>query len=359
MLRRPWLPRGVLPPLMILTLAPAGALRADSITFGQVPYEGVHVDRIEGGEIYFLLDGEAKDRPLSDVTTMTLDDQPQFNTAENAYQQKQWDAAAVGYSRAMGATDKDWLKDFIAPRLLDAANQSDRFDQAVAAWIRIAAGDAGNAVSLKPTPPPGETAKLDAAASELQDAVTANIGPSRRLMLGLLLEVQIARQDTQAAHALAGQLQAEESAAASDAGGAQSVEQETHLALARAALGDGKFDDAIAQIDSAAALMTDPRYQADSLFVMAQGLEGKAAGAQAWEDAALAYLRVYVHFPDGPASLHAAASLIEAAGIEEVHLQEPGAALRLYQKVVNEYKDSPEAGQAAREITRLSAAGGH
>src|ERR1700722_19779735 len=104
-------------------------LNADSLTLSDgLVYDPIRIDRVADGKIYFHINDELRDKPVADVVTFKLDDEPDFSAADSAYQQKQWSAAADGYSRAIAATDKDWLKDFIAPRLLTAGNQTHHFD---------------------------------------------------------------------------------------------------------------------------------------------------------------------------------------------------------------------------------------
>jgi hypothetical protein len=339
-----------------LFLALAGPLWADSITTtGGFTFDGVQIERIDGGQLYYHFQGDLKTKDVADIATMTLDDETDFNAAESAYQQKHWDTATDGYMHELSATDKEWLKDWIAPRLLDAANQAGRFDVAVSAWTRIVAQDASLGAKLRPALPKDQDSSLGTAANELNDAAQSAKGPSRRLMLGLLLDVDTARQDTDAANAVAKQLQQGETDTAPAASDMNTAEQDTRIALARAALNDGKYDQAIAAIDAAAGLLTDPGKQSDALFMRAQALEAKAAAAgksDDWKDAALAYMRVYVHFRD--ADGRAAEALMKTAQIEETDLHEPSAALTLYQKVAGEYKDTLEARQATQEAARLA-----
>jgi hypothetical protein len=343
-------------------LGAASLARADSIVVSGVTYSGIHIDRIEAGQIYYTLNGDFKSRSSADIVTMQLDDSPDFNAAETAYQSKQWSAAADGFGRLLDSTDKPWLKSWIAPRLLDAAENLNRFDMVVTAWITIARNDPGVAAKLRPGLPGTGSFDLNAIARQLDAASQSSAGLSQQLMLGLLLDVDMARQDSAAAATVANELR--QSAPAADAAAIdpaiiQSVEQETRLALAAAALNNRQYDQAISIIDTSAALIVDPPRQSQALLIKAQALEAKAAASgdkDAWKDAALAYMRVYVHFRDGPGAVHSPQALMKAAQIEEAHLSEPRAALTLYQKVVNEYKDSLEAAQATPEVNRLAAA---
>jgi tetratricopeptide (TPR) repeat protein len=346
----------------LLSLLIARPLRADSITINTLNYPGVRIDRIEGAQVYYSLNGDFLNKPVGDLVTMSLDDEPDFNAAETAYQQQQWSAATDGYIRAMAGTMRQWLKDWMAPRLLNAANQAGRFDAAVAAWVHIVGQDPAAGAKVRPVLPKTATPDLATAARELNDAAKLAQGDSqvesRRLILGLLLEVQTARQDSAAADAVAQQLQAlpppRSAAPAIDA-----IERETGLAVARTDLNNHQYDQASALLDSVLPGISDPVEQSQGLLLKAQILEGKAAAHDTpdnWKDAALAYMRLYVRFPREPA---APGALVKTAQIEETHLHEAQAALTLYQKVVNEYKDTVEAGDSSSQINRLSAAATH
>jgi hypothetical protein len=354
--------------LSILVLACfAARLNADSLTLaGGLAYDPVRIDRIDNGKIYFFVNDEPRDRPVTDLVTFNLDDEPDYSAAETAYQKKDWAAATDGFSKALASTDKDWLKDFIAPRLLAAANQAHRFDAAITGWVQLNDHDPDAAASLRPSVPAAPDPQLAVGARELEDAAKLATGPARRSILALLLDVQTARQDSAAATAAAKALEDDQPVAPptgpAAAGPAELAEQDALLVTAHAEFSDGKFDQAASVIDAAKARFTDPVHQAQALFLKAQILENKATGsdnADVWKDVALTYLRVYVHFPDGPASLHSAQSLMKAAQIEQSRLQEPAAAMILYQKLMNEYKDTVEARQAASLSAGLAARQGN
>jgi TolA-binding protein len=336
------------------------AARSDTIAFSNgLSYPGVQIDRIAGGQVYYRLDGDLMNKPAGDITSITVDDVPDFNTGESAYESGNYPAAAESLGRAISSTDKPWLKAFIAPRLIDAASHTGQFDLAVEGWVALALQDASSAASLRPAIPVGSTtggpnSALDAAAAELADAGKSAQGDAQRLILGLLLDVQSARGDNDAASAVAQQLTALTPAGGSSGSPDALVAQHARLALARTALYNKEFDKAAGLIDDNADLMTDSAVQADALFIKAQALEGEADSSDRWKDAALAYMRVYVNFRDGADSSHAPESLMKVAEIEETHLGEPLAALTIYRKVAAEYKDTAAAQDAATEIARLT-----
>jgi hypothetical protein len=335
----------------------AGRLRADTLTLttGQT-YNDVQITGIAQGRIDFTLDGRPQSKPAADIADMMLDDEPNFNAAEAAFELKQWSSAADGFAAAISATGKPWLAHWMALRMLQSANRAKRFGAAVSAWLRIVADDPAAAVANRPVLPPARSQALAAAAEPLQRAASSAAGPARRLILDLLLKVQTARGDRSAARPVAKDLQAGPSLAGLPAP-LPEAEEQIRLDLARFALDGGRFDQAVSLLDQAEPLMTDPGKQAQALMLRAQALNaaaahaGASASAAAWADAALAYMRVYVHFHNAPA---APAALMAAARIEQDHLHDPPAARTLYQKLASEYKGSTQARQAEAAVSRLA-----
>jgi hypothetical protein len=115
-----------------------------------------------------------------------------------------------------------------------------------------------------------------------------------------------------------------------------------------------------ADIKSAAGQLTDPKDQAQALLILADAKAGIArVGAgdapAAWQDAALAYMRVVAHFKDNPApplAIPVSQALLKTAQIEE-RLKDPQAARQLYQEVATTYPQTTAAAEARTALTRL------
>jgi tetratricopeptide (TPR) repeat protein len=344
--------------LIAVVLYGPAPLWADAIKLRDgLTYDGLHIDRVEEGQVFYNLNGQDQSKPVTGIVGLSLDDEQDFDAGEAAYELGKWDAAVQGYLTALASTQRPWLKDWIAPRLLDAAGRAGRFDAEVSAWIQMVSQDPTPAVKFRPIVPQTDSTQMAAAALTLNDAAGPAQEPGRRLMLGLLLDVQLARQDWADADVVAKELDLDRVNSSTPADAAQ---QRIQVSLARLALEEKDYDKAAAIINAAAPILTDPQQQAEALFAKAQALEGIAAKrglADDWKDAALAYLRVYVHFPTGVGSEHSAEALLAAARIEEVDLHEPRAALTLYQKARSQYGQSPMAAEAAQAVNRLRAAG--
>src|SRR2546421_653271 len=106
----------------------APALRADSVwvTSGThtVQYEQGKIVRVDQDQFVFRTpQGNESIQPASRVSRLAIDDEHSLTAAEQARAAAQWDIATDGYSRTLGATDKAWLKDWAALRLLESAGK--------------------------------------------------------------------------------------------------------------------------------------------------------------------------------------------------------------------------------------------
>jgi TolA-binding protein len=129
------------------------------------------------------------------------------------------------------------------------------------------------------------------------------------------------------------------------------------LGSARAALESKDFGKVIRDITAGAAGFTQPRDQAAAMFYLAEARAGLAAQKNdpaAWQDAALAYMRVVAHFKDAAGSPYVARSLLRTAEIHE-RLNDPAAARSLYEQVVRQFPGDPDAGAAAAGVEKLKA----
>ena len=321
-----------------------------------ITYDDVQFDHIQAGQIYFQFNGTLISRPLSEVTSISLSDNDDFNNAEIAYEAHQWDQAVDGFTKVLANTQRAWLQMFVAPRLLDAANHAKNFPAAVTAWIEIAQADPATALKSRPPVPNTPGPSLDAAAQALDAAQSATLGDARPLLLGLLLDVDVARKDSNAIRTVAQELTTALGHSDPSADEAlREVEITSQMSLARSALGSGNYTEVRQHIGQIAPLLTAPNDQSNALYLVAQAAEATAASTQDWQDAVLDYMRVYVHFRTGPGSDHSAAALLKAAMIEQNHLSEPAVAQRLYAKVASEYKGTPEAAAAQQAADQLKA----
>ena len=348
----------------------AGRSRADSVTIqkagdqNSVTYSDVKITNIHGAAIVFTTSsGTSVKTDLSTVTTMTIDDEPQFNQATKDYAANNYTQAVDEFDQTIQSTGKSWLKAYCEPLFTDAANKAGRFDKAVEGFIWLVQNQPDVASVHRPPAPGPDTASLDGIAQSLSDAADASgmSNQQQSMLLGLLLDVDRARNDTQAIDFVASKLKklsGDSGTPSSDAAGIALAD--ARLTEASNALSGKNFDQAISIITSAANLFADQRRQADALYILAQAHEGQAQtkdNADTWRDAAIAYMRVVANFKDAPGVPHVADSLLATAMILESHLNQGPKAMKLDQDIQSQYAGTHAADEAAKQLARLQAAG--
>jgi tetratricopeptide (TPR) repeat protein len=327
-------------------------------------YSDVKITDIRLGHIEFTTSaGNDVVKDLATVVAMSIDDEPQFNQAEQAFAANQFDRAVDGFDQTIQKTDKTWLKAYCQPLLADAANKAGRFDKAVQAYVYLVINQPATAAAHRPTVPPAGSAYLDGAAQSLSNAAdTANLSIQQQVaILSLLLDVQRARNDAPAIDVAASRL----AKIVGDSGNptadvASLALADAKLTEAASALARKNYDQAISIITAAGNLFLDPRRQADAMYILAEARDGQTQGKNdpdAWKDVAIAYMRVVADFKDAAGAPHVAQSLLATAAILENHLNQPGKAMRLYQSVRSQFPQTPAADEADKQLARLQAAG--
>ena len=304
--------------------------------------------------------GTESRRPFGSITRIQLDDDPNLNAAEEAYANGKWDVATDHYLKTLRGTTKDWLKQWVGQRLVDAAEKSGRFDAAVAGFIArvmLSPADPGR----KPTMPDEKSAYLSQAVKDVQTALSNPkiTPPQRQALLSFQLDLHRARKDQRAAAETHEQLLKIGAVDANDPA-AQAALGRLKLDVAAVALDGKQYQKAIDEINASRALFTDAHSQATALLLLADaryGLAQQKNDPQLWQDAGLAYMRVVAHFKDHPDRPHVAVALLRTAEIHE-RLNEKDAALQLYQQVAQQFNDDPAGPKAKAQVDRLKAAGG-
>src|SRR5688572_2180576 len=115
----------------------------------------VKVEKVENGVLTFrsISSDRLTERPLEEVARISVDGENVFNQAEEAFYAAKWDAAATAYQRAIGTTNKQWIKDRASLRLVAAAEKSGKFSAAVAGWAALMARDPATAAKHRPQVP--------------------------------------------------------------------------------------------------------------------------------------------------------------------------------------------------------------
>jgi TolA-binding protein len=324
-----------------------------------VPLEGVKVEGVEDQSIRFTTAaGVSNSKPLDHVPQIRLDDEPAFTAAEDAFAKSDWAAAADSYRKAIAGSSKDWVKDRASMRLVEAADKSGNFGDAVAGFIELMKTKPALAAEHKPTIPKNQPAQLDPAIALVkQESIDPKLTADQKtVLLNYLLEMYSAKGDSASAQAVIQQL-GKAMPADANSPEARRIQADSKLAEAKQEVTQRQFAQAIHTLESSGNLFTDPMQQAEALYVIAQAKAGAARpdDPDQLKDAALAYMRVVAVCKDIEGKPHVADALFNTAGIEE-KLKNLKEAIALYTQVADEFKASPLAAPAVQNAARLGTA---
>src|SRR4051812_15681930 len=189
----------------ILVLPPA--TRADTLWVGSgggtgaIQIANAKITRVEKDQIYFLTSGREASRELGKVQRLNVDNEPALNAAEDAFAIGKFEQAVDLYQTVVRATNKPWIKDFSAARLLEAGNKSGRFDATAAAYVGLVLKDPAAAQQARPQiPATGRPPQLDAAVGAVNAAMGAAgaTDEQRIALLTFLVDLHRARKDAAA-----------------------------------------------------------------------------------------------------------------------------------------------------------------
>lgn len=342
----------------------AGAARADSLwvssargdaaATGAMEYAKVKILRIDDTVAVFANPaGRESDRPVEDIVRIAIDDEPALNTAEESFIAGKWEPAIDGYLRTIQSTQRNWLKGYAARRLLTAAEKAKRFDAAATAYVAAILG--GGKAPPKPAMPDAKSTYLATAVKEVDAALqSAKLSADQRqALLSFLLDLHRTRDDQKGMADVLEQMVKAGAVAANDPAAAGALAR-MKLDVAAIAIDGKQYKKAIDAINASRSIFTEPKDQAQALFLLAQAQEGLAGeDPTALHDAALAYMRVVAHCKDVPGKPHVVQSLMNTASILE-RTKNHMAALELYEQVAAQYPDDPAAAAAREHAQRLS-----
>lgn len=333
---------------------------ADSVYVQGLSYDNVTITGVSHGQIDFTsASGNAAARDLAKVQRIHVDGENALNDAEDAYVSGKFSDAVDGYLTTTHSTTKDWLKDYVATRLVDAGNKANRFDAVTTAYIAMVQKNPASAAHFRPQMPAADSTYLDTAISQVNDALAASGLTDEQSVALLQFQVDLynTKKDAQGADAAEAKL---DQILAKDPNNpvAAQANARRKLQAATAALAARKFQEAISDIESNKQLFTDPAQQDEAMYTIAEARMGLVAGGSdptALKDAALAYMRVVADFKDLPGKPHVADSLLKTGQIEE-QLAEPDVAARVYQQVAEQFPSDPAAAVAKADLDRLKSA---
>ncbi len=318
-------------------------------------FDRIRVKNVEGGQIHFYTSGgNLTSRPMSQIARIVLDDEPVFSAAEEAFAAGEWEKATSGYQQAIKRSRKEWVRDWSAARLAEAAGKSGNFVAAVEAWLTLAEKNPEMGAQSKPALPAAGSGQLDNGAKLLERALNDAKLPKNQqnLFYTYLLEIQRQRGDTKALNETLEKMIKSGVGDLNDPA-AKRAYAEMKVSQARAALDAGKVDQALAEINDNKGLFVEPAQQAQAMYVLAEASYaklGEKPDPAALKDAALAYMRVVANFKDLPDRPHVADSLLKTAQIQH-RLGDDKTAAAVCQQIIRDFPGDPAAGRA-RELMR-------
>ena len=333
------------------------AVRADTVWLrsgtaaNALERPNVKVEKIENNLLFFRSSQSDRvtERPLDEVVRIAADGETVFNAAEEAFAAGDWDKAAAGYQRSATTNVRQWIKDRSSLRLGASAEKSGKFATAVAGWVALLGRDPTLAAKYKPQIPAGaKPGSLDPAVAEVEKALNDTRLPAgpRQTLMAYQMELARANGDVKRAQSIGTKITA--------AGGQGGATPELALQLAFLALEQKQYEQAVKEIEGAAAVFNDPEQQTEALYCLAEAKAATAKDEASTKDAALAYMRVVARAKTARLnSPRVPDALLKTAALEE-KLGAAKEALLLYQQVADEFKGTDAATRAVEAVARLS-----
>ena len=348
--------------IIAAVLGITSVLRADTLwlkseTSGKPlpPLAGVKIEKIAKGDsaedlFYMLPGGQERNKPLEMVLQVKVDDEPALTSAEAAFAAGDMKTAAADYRKAM-TSSKPWVKRRADARLVLAASKSGDFGDSVLVFLSEVQKSPDVAAKSKPQLGAATPQQLDAAIASVRNAAKDAKVEQKQVLLPFLIELYNAKKDTASAQQAMAELTKLNPAVANTAE-VKKAKVELVLDEAKQALTQKNYANVVNQIESNAALFTEPPQQAEAMWMLAEAKSATAADDSALKDAALAYMRIVANFKVLPNAPHVPDALFKTAEIEE-KLKDTKTAAALYNQVAADYKDLPIAQTAKQRADAI------
>ncbi len=333
---------------------------ADTVWIGDSMNDSIKVDDVkvedpkEDKLAYLTAQGTPTSKAFSKLQRISIDGETNFNSAEEAYANKDYDSALTAYQAVLGSGSKPWMQVRAASRVIAVAKVKNRYDAEIAAYVALLQSDPAVAAASKPSEPPEHSQYLDPALASISKALDNSklASAQKSTLLNLQLQIDQTKGDTAQVQATLQQLVAL-------GGGNDSMKATLKLANANVAYASKQYSQAISDIEQNKQLFTEPDQQVDALFVLAQAkyaVDGDKTDPEVLKDLALNYMRVVTFSAPLAEQPHMAESLFQTAAIEE-KLKDNTAALQLYSQLAGNraLASSPFKAKADAAISRLRA----
>ena len=337
-------------------LAVSGVAAGDEINVGGLTRRGTIVGVDDGQVVYRSSGGAERTVSLAEIESISLEGQSEFNAAETALAEGQFDQAIRNYTVAGGAARDPWVRQLIDLRKMQALDGAGRLDEALRLWQQTVGRGAasGNMLALMPATlaPAGSDANaaaIDLLAAAMGDSIETDTDQAiARLLLRLY---QLEGLDAEAEQLLA-MFGGEDDAPVV----VERIEGDLgqRLGRARAMLDRPGGPDRVIETITADLNLYDTDLLPEALLVLgyasqrvAEAGEGEDAQA-ALVQAGLSFMHVATFFPR---SSVAGEALYQAGRVNQA-LGDRLAARRAYEAVVSGYSENAAAAAAVAAATK-------
>ncbi|MBN1491916.1 MAG: hypothetical protein JXA69_18535 [Phycisphaerae bacterium] len=295
---------------IVLGVAVAPAAADEIRTTSQARYAAVRIEDVAEGKLFFRdVQGRVVNRPLADVAELTITGWEPFNRAEAALAQKQYRQAMRDYQALLdetepagpGAGRPKHRRELVLARLLVACDAEGRFDRAVDCFIMLCNSWGEAAAPLVPRNVPSDQSSFHVIAVNNLNAALATSGERASAAPLRRLHATLTGQPTT-------QPTAETRQSETDA---ERLSQRLTERLDRITkwFEAGRLDEAEASVRTG--LRGEAiEHHAVLYYWLGRCQEAGAKTNEAMLNAALAYMRVAIHYPD---NRHAAECLYRTA----------------------------------------------
>ncbi|QNN22776.1 hypothetical protein HED60_11025 [Planctomycetales bacterium ZRK34] len=331
--------------LAVVAMVFFGALaaQADQIKVGPpgspgIVYNNIRVTSIREGLLYFVTAGGEQSALVENIQELKIDRYPDYAKADALLNEKDYAGAAKVLDKLAENVKEDWLKTLVMAKLVFALDRSGQFSKAMIRYLQLIQLDLSDyIVNLVPQQLPQDVKQRKEAASQLEQDMQFVAEPKvRELLQKVLTALKEAPGEAEPI------VMPPSGGGTSGGGGLVAGSTEASRDIVEELLNKKEYESALKLIDEQ---IQDPRSTLSKLLYR-RGLA--LAGLGRNEDAAVAFMRVIVHFRPHTTSYYQL-SLIEAGKVF-VKLEQPDHAKALWTEAKGMIRDDDE---TAKEVDQL------
>lgn len=314
---------------LALALAAPGVM-ADDIKVDQLWYQGARITGLRDGRVIYNVRGINNQVPLAKVRGLRFGNHPQWEQAEKAIEAGEGAKAVELLQTMLGELGRRevYLRPLVVRKLVEAYDAAGLFNDAVNNFVELAKQETDPYFfAVVPSQLPRDAGNRNAAVTTITRALADANAAARPALEKLLAQLkQAPAEPAPPTNGAAGTPAAAVEQAPADAGRDQAARNtasgpadlsagDDRMVRIQRDLAESKFDEVLQSI---AFMKTHSRNPPLAELYFAQGLA--YAGKNQPLDAAIAFLRVAVHFPEHEQAVNAliqAGRMLKAAGKDE------------------------------------------